>query len=104
MPQKQEAGPKAPQKPDVTHVEVPAAQPSAPPPGKRPPPTAPAPAAIPEQVAPKESAKPAEDAGRLDAIRKQTDDRKAADSAYRDAIVRSETDPNAENQRGGEKG
>ncbi|WP_144061241.1 hypothetical protein [Hyphomicrobium denitrificans] len=98
LPQKQEAGPKNPQKPDVTHVEVPAAQPSAPPPGKRPPPTAPVPAPAPEEAAPKEFAKPAENAGRLDAIRKQTDDRKAADSAYRDAIVRSETEPNAQNQ------
>jgi hypothetical protein len=89
LPQKQEAGPKTPQKPDVTHVEVPAAQPSA----------SPTPAKIsPPSQAPKESAKPAEDTGRLDAIRKQTGDRKAADAAYRDAIVRSETNPNAQNQ------
>ena len=57
----------------------------------------PPPAPVPSQ-APKKSAKPAEDTGRLDAIRKQTGDRKAADAAYRDAIVRSETNPNAQNQ------
>ncbi|MBA2126328.1 hypothetical protein DLM45_08835 [Hyphomicrobium methylovorum] len=101
LPQKKEAGPKGPQKPDVTHVEVPSSQPTLPPPGKRPPPPAPTP--TPDEAAPQEYAKPAEDAGRLDAIRKETDNRKAADSAYRDAIVRSETEPNAENQAAAKK-